>query len=307
MVRTYQVCGNPFGLAAYEAFFPGQPEESYLRKSEVSIGGTGVSIQGKARSAILNQVNNIASLIGTNLVAGAFFVALFHPFRNRRTFMFKWCILLMWAFAVLGMALYPNTGVVSENQMHVLFIPLFVGYGMAFLFVLWNRMELGQPLLRVIFICVMLIICAIPMMLSLLASKNTRIQWPPYIPPYISILGSWFDEQEVICSDMPWAVAWYSQRKSLLMPETLKAFNRIHDYNQTVQPVVGLYLTPVSGNSALFGDIYNGIYKEWQGLYMRPPVTKGFSLPAFTPLPIEGQCLIFADRDRWNQAPRPSK
>ncbi|CAN5590448.1 hypothetical protein BH09VER1_BH09VER1_40940 [soil metagenome] len=306
MVRTYQVCGNPFGLAVYEAFFPEQPDQGYLRKSEISIGGSGVSIQGKARSSILNQVNGIAGLIGTNLVAGAFFLALFHPFRNRRTFMFKWCILLMWIFAVLGMALYPNTGTISENQFHVLFIPLFVGYGMAFLFVLWNRMELGQPLLRVIFIGVMLAVCAIPMLLSLLASKNSRVQWPPYVPPVISMLHGWFGNDEVVCSDMPWAVAWYAQRKSLLMPDSVRAFNRIHDYNQTVQPVVGLFITPITGNAALFSDIYNGVNKEWAGLLMRPPITKGFPLPAFAALPIEGQCLIFADRERWKEPPRDS-
>ena len=220
--------------------------------------------------------------------------------------MFKWCILLMWLFAVIGMALFQPNGFVSENQFHVLFIPLFAGYGLAFLFVLWNRLELGSPLFRVVFISILMFVCAIPMMLRLFAGENTRIQWPPYVPPFIGILGDWFDEDEVICSDMPWAVSWYAQRSSLLLPDTIRAFNRLHDYSQTAQPIRGLYLTPITGNQRLFADIYKGNYKEWALLITRPPQLKGFPLTAFTPLPIEGECIIFADRDRWSK-PRNSE
>jgi hypothetical protein len=303
MVRNVQVCGNPFGLAVYGAFYNAKPEDTFLRAMEVSPKGSGSSLKGKARSSIISQAQQISSFLGLNAAAGAFFLALFHPFRSRKTFVFKWCILAMWVSAVLGMAFYQPFGEVSENQFHVLFIPLFVGYGIAFLFVLWNRLELGSPLLRVVFISVLLFICAVPLLLRLLTGDNLRIQWPPYVPPLIAVLGDWFDEDEVICSDMPWAVAWYAQRKSLLLPETVTSFNEIHDYGQTVQPICGLYLTPVTGNQRLFADIYKGAYKEWALLITRPPQLKGFPFSAFTPLPIEGECIIYADRDRWS-APR---
>ena len=306
LVRNFQVSGNPFGLAVYEAFYPGQPEETYLRANTVRLGGSGISLQGKARAGIMEQTEKIAAFLGLNVAAGAFFLALFHPFRSRKTFMFKWCILLMWVCAVLGMAFYRATGPVSENQLHVLFIPLFVGYGMAFLFVLWGRLEIGTPLFRIIFISAVIFLTAIPMMLKLFGGDNNRIQWPPYVPPLIGVLGDWFTEDEIICSDMPWAVSWYAQRKSLLLPTTVSEFNRIHDYGLTTQPIRGLYLTPVTGNKRLFADIYKGAYKEWALLITRPPQLKGFPLAAFTPLPIEGECIIYADRDRWSQ-PRTSQ
>lgn len=309
MVRNYQVCGNPLGLAVYDAFYPGAAENTYARKLEVNIGGSGTSLQGKARSGIITQVEQISSFLGLNLVAGAFFVALFHPFRSRKTLMFKWCILLMWVCAVVGMSLFQPEGPVSANQLHVVFIPLFVGFGMAFLFVLWNRLELGSPLLRIVFICVMLFLCAIPLGLRLFAGDGQRIQWPPYVPPFIGILGDWFNEDEVICSDMPWAVAWYAQRKSLLMPESIRAFNTMHDYGVTKQPLRGLYLTPVTGNERFMGDIMKGRLKEWAPIYLawaglfkgQKPQLSGFPFASFQPLPIEGECIIFADRDRWNQ------
>lgn len=306
MVRNFQVCGNPLGLSIYDAFYNASPEETFLRSAEISVAGSGTSLQGKFRVNIVRQIEGIFGMIGMNLIAGAFFLALFHPFRNRKTFVFKWCVLLMWVFATLGMTLFQPNGVVSENQFHVLFIPLFAGYGLAFLFVLWNRLEFGSPFFRVVFISALMFVCAIPMMLRIFGNDPSRIQWPPYVPPFIGILGDWFDENEVICSDMPWAVSWYAQRSSLLLPDTIRAFNRLHDYSQTAQPIRGLYLTPVTGNQRLFADIYKGNYKEWALLITRPPQLKGFPLTAFTPLPIEGECIIYADRDRWSK-PRSSE
>ncbi|HEY5704894.1 MAG TPA: hypothetical protein VIS96_04905 [Terrimicrobiaceae bacterium] len=305
LVRNYQVCGNPFGIASYGAFFNADPEQSFLRGSEINTEASGTSLQGKARVRLSQQVEMIFGYLGMNFVAAAFFLALFHPFRNQRTQSFKWCVLLMWTFAVLGMSLYHPSGIVSENQFHVLFIPLFIGYGMAFLFVLWNRLDLRSALLRTIFICALFFVCAIPMLLTLLAGQKSPINWPPYVPPYIAIMRDWFKEDEMICSDMPWATAWYAQRSSLLLPESIRSFNLMHDYRHTVQPIRGLYLTPLTGDQPLFSGIYKGVYKEWATLITRPPQVRGFPLPAFAALPIDGQCIIFSDHPRWNQ-PRAS-
>ena len=179
---------------------------------------------------------------------GLFFPALFHPFRNGTTQAFKWCLLLMWLLAVLGMALFHPTGVVSENQLHVLFVPLFAGYGMALLFILWNRLDLGSQLLRKIFVSALLFACAVPMLLTLFAGQKSRINWPPYVPPYIGIMRDWFQKDEIICSDMPWAIAGYAQRTSLLLPDSVRTFNRMHDYGETLQLIRGLYLTPITGD-----------------------------------------------------------
>jgi hypothetical protein len=177
---------------------------------------------------------------------------------------------------------------------------------MAYLFVLWNRLDLRGALLRKIFVSGLLFVCAIPMLLTLFAGQKNPINWPPYVPPYIAIIRDWFDEDEMICSDMPWAIAWYAQRSSLLLPESIRAFNLIHDYHRTSQPIRGLYLTPVTGDQPLFSGIYKGAYEEWAALITRPPQLRGFPLTAFVPLPIDGQCILFSDRARWNQ-PRTAK
>jgi hypothetical protein len=55
--------------------------------------------------------------------------------------------------------------------------------------------------------------------------------------------------------------------------------------------------------------IMKGPYRDWSSLYLawagmfkgQKPQLTGFPLGAVTPLPIEGECIIFADRDRWSQ------
>ena len=155
--------------------------------------------------------------------------------------------------------------------------------------------------MRSVYIGVLVLLCALPMLTTLLAGKNIAIQWPPYVPPFIAVLGEWYGKDEAIATDMPWATAWYAQRKSLLLPKTIKDFNRISDFRVLGAPISGLYLTPVTGNLALFSHIYKGPYTDWVFMITRPPNVQGFSLPVYTPLPIDGECILFADRDRWSR------
>lgn len=302
MARNYSVCGNPFGLAIYDAVGgTGSPEDGYLRVLDNAPPLASASVMSKVKNGVRSQLEGIFSFLGMNLAAGAFFLALLHPFRSHVTSLFRWCVLLMWLGAVIGMGAFGLNGVISSNQMHVLFIPVFVFYGLAFLMVLWSRWDLTFPVLRLIYISLIVALCAIPMLATLVAGRGSPINWPPYVPPFIGILGDWFGENEVIASDMPWAVAWYAQRKSLLLPDSVKSFNNINDYRRVGVPISGLYLTPVTGNLRLFSDIYKGAYKEWALLITRPPRVEGFALPYYTALPIEGECIIFADRDRWSK------
>lgn len=301
LVRNYSVCGNPFGLSIYSAVAGGgTPESGYLRSMDDAPAVGGAGIMSKVRNGVFDQIGEMFSFLGMNLAAGAFFVALLHPFRSRVVSQFRWCVVLMWVAAVIGMSAFGVSGAVSSNQLHVLFLPLFILFGLAFLLVLWSRWELGYPILRLLFLSALVFLCALPM-LSQLLSRAGGIQWPPYVPPFIGIFGDWFGEKEIIASDMPWAVAWYAQRKSVLLPQSVKDFNRLNDYRTLGEPVSGLYLTPITGNLPLFSDIYKGAYREWALLITRPPRVDGFALPFYTALPIEGECIIFADRDRWSK------
>ncbi len=109
------------------------------------------------------------------------------------------------------------TGIVSTMQLHVVFIPLMAFYGLAFLLVLWNRLGFQHAFFRIAF-NVAIVVRRPFHALTLFAGQSRMINWPPYVPPYIAQLGTWYDDNEALCADMPWAVAWYANRRCLLLP-----------------------------------------------------------------------------------------
>ncbi len=230
-------------------------------------------------------------------------MALLHLFKRRETATFRWCVLMMWLFAVFGMSVFGLDGVLLEaNNLHVLFIPLMTFYGLAYVLVLWTRLEINVKLVRYAFIAFLFLISALPFLVtfvSLVGSPKAQVQWPPYVPPYIAILGTWTTEKEMIMTDMPWAVAWYADRLSLWLPTTVKDYTELNDYDKLKGRIVGLYLTPVSGNLPFLQEVVNGEYKEWQPFITRNVNLKNFPLHAATPLPIDRGCIFYADRDRW--------
>jgi hypothetical protein len=302
LARNYSVSGSPLGIAGYELVAPVNSGESgYLRSISGPPPFSGINPLHRLKNALFLHTEDLFSFLGMNLAAAMFFVSLIHRFRSKNTAMFRWCILLMWLGAFAAMAFCGVQGNVSRNQFHVLFLPIFVFYGLAFLMVLYTRLEVQLPAIRIAFLSLVVFLCSLPLLATLLAGQGVAIQWPPYVPPFIAILSDWFEEKEVIASDMPWAVAWYANRPSILLPQTIKDFNKLSDYRVLGSAIHGIYLTPVTGNQRLFGDIYKGAYTDWVFLITRPPNVQGFPLQFFTPLPIDGECIIFADRDRWSR------
>jgi hypothetical protein len=298
IVRDYLVSGHPFGIALY----PLGQDMTLVRSLEPDFSDLFYGFKMKVRLGIVDQMGSLFGYLGLNLAALAFFGALFHPFKRPAAARFRWCILAMWVAAVIGMAAYgPITSGVSENQLHAVFIPLMAIYGLAFLLVLWNRLGFQHSLARLVINSALIFLAAIPMLLTLFAGQGRSINWPPYIPPYIAILGDWYTPKEALCSDMPWAVAWYANRKCLLLPDTPKTMVEISDYDVIGAPICGLYLTPITGNARFLDDIAFGEYKQWGGLILRQPQSlKSFPLNVARPLPVDGKVILYSDRDRWS-------
>jgi hypothetical protein len=299
LVRNYLVCGNPLGLGIYSILDGTTASElAFMSNLQPDLTALG-AVRAKLRGGFLNQFENIFTYLGYGLAAAAFFFALLHVFKRPATNLLRWALAAMWLAAVGGMTVFAPRGAVSANQLHVLFLPLFTAYGLAFLLVLWNRMDLRFPPARLAFLSLVFAVTALPMAVNLLTQSPSRVHWPPYIPPFINTVSQWMEPREVLCSDMPWATAWYGGRISLLLPATVRQFITIHDYKYLGGPVNGLYLTPVSGNRPFLSQIAKGEYREWATFIMRTADLSRFPLQFFTPLPIDNECVFYSDRDRW--------
>jgi hypothetical protein len=195
---------------------------------------------------------------------------------------------------------------VAANQLHLIFIPLMTCYGLAYLLMQWNRLDIGIPFARAGFLALLYFLCALSMIFRTLSPVKILVHWPPYFPAAISVLHDWMKPAEVTASDMPWAIAWYANRRSLWVPDTPKNLLELSDYNVLGAPINGLYLTPISGTENKFRDIVKGEYHDWAGILERVGVPDQFPLNWKTlALGLENECIFFSDQDRGHASPPP--
>src|ERR1700719_695563 len=305
LIRTLVVCGNPGGVALYSIFTGvGHTEWGWMRQMNFD-PGTGLlgSFRDKITSGLTTQTAHLFEYFGLSVVALMFFVSLLYPFKRTETAAMRWMILAMWGGAVLGMCLYGinEEESVAANQLHLIFIPLMTCYGLAYLLVQWNRLAVSIPFARTGFLALLYLLCTLPMIFATpwLSPPKPFVRWPPYMPGLIGVLNDWMRPEEITASDMPWAVAWYANRRSLWLPETIRVFSDLGDYQTLGGPVNGLYLTPVSGTDNTFRDIVKGEYKDWAQVIQRTQILEKFPVKWSTvALGLDNECIFLSDHNR---------
>ncbi|HUE40586.1 MAG TPA: glycosyltransferase family 39 protein [Chthoniobacterales bacterium] len=305
LIRTLVVCGNPGGVAIYSIFNGiGHSEWGWMRQMTFD-PGTGLlgSFRDKVAVGLTAQTAHLFEYFGLSVVALMFFVSLLYPFKKTETATVRWIVLAMWGGAVLGMCLYGinDEEGVAANQLHLIFVPIMTSYGLAYLLVHWNRLAISIPFARAGFLTVLYFLCALPMIFATpwLSPPKPFVRWPPYMPPLIGVLNDWMKPEEVTASDMPWAVAWYANRRSLWLPDTIRVFGELGDYQTLGGPVNGLYLTPISGTDNKFRDIVKGEYKDWAPVIQRTQLLEKFPLKWNTvALGLDHECIFLSDHNR---------
>jgi hypothetical protein len=303
LARNYFVSGNPFGTAPITLlqFILGE-EHFLMRSSSLQLSGVNLaSFRVKSITQLTNQAGRIFQFLGYSIPAAGFFFSVLHGFRRNETAAGKWALLLIWLFTTLGTALLGfQESALDPSNMHVLFVPFFCAYGIAFLLVLWSRLELPMPMLRIAFIVLLFLFSGFPLISRLTAPLNMRVQWPPYVPSMISVLNRWTTPEEIIASDMPWAVGWYADRRSVWLPLKPAIFAEMHDYNRLNGRLIGIYLTPITGHQPFTKEIIHGSYKDWAAFILRTPNLRGFPVEKMLPIN-DGELVFYADRERWTE------
>jgi 4-amino-4-deoxy-L-arabinose transferase-like glycosyltransferase len=303
VVRDYRVTGTPFGISPFAcANGIGMSESAWMRDPQPDMSRLNFSdFRRRAQSEFSFQLGSLFALLGGVMVAPVYFVSLLHPFKRGETERFKWALALMWFFAFAGSVLIgSDKKILSPNQIQILFGPLMISYGLAFIFVCWGRLHIEGAILRTLLVAVLLIITGLPTLFGFI-SGNPPFQFPPYLPPFMQLFAEWTQPNEIIVSDMPWAVAWYSDRESVWLPAKMKTISDYYDLRTLGKPVAGVYVTPVSRDVALSATTGSGGYREWLGLLL-PDLKALGSFPFQSLLPVaDSQCFFFSDRPRWEK------
>lgn len=295
IVRNMAVSGSPLGLAPLTCLIdsPAFPENAFERTllPDISANTIIVSLKLKMASRLKEIYMSELPAMGGGLLMPFFLASFFFRFKSRAVRNLRWGIFVgLFGILVLACAFDDST----TRLLHIIW-PFAVLYGLAFFFLLLDRMELQLDLFKVALTSLFVFFCIVPLILSLMPPRK-GIPYPPYYRPIITHVSGMLEPDELLCTDMPWATAWYGNRTSLELPMTLDNFYEIND---TTQLVKGLYITTVTRNKAYVKDLVDGPYKEWFPIF-EGRLPSGF--PLNFGLPVSGRDQVFfSDRERWDE------
>jgi len=299
MLWNFEHTGNLFGTSVFGVFesYTDTPGSRVMRTYDPGMETLpDMQVARKMWRVATLHVQNFWGYIGGNLAVPLFLLSFLCPFRNPEAARLRWGILMMWIGAGLGMTILGTPrGALDPNQLHVLFVPMATAFGLTLLTVLWEQVPLAQnpfSLWRNAHLIAAVALSAVPLLAELPARtlegarfRNRVIEWPPYDPAAITFLKDRTREDELIFSDIPWAVAWYADRHAVWLPTGPDQVEEIAAaWEADGGRVAGIYLTPKSLNGRLADDVMNGDFREWSRVMMRGQVMR-FGMDLFETVP----------------------
>ncbi len=311
LVRNWQICGNPFGTAPYSLVQEtSQFTDNWLERStETSISRIKADdLVRKFFVGLSDIVRAELPQLGGTWLTAFFLAGLLVPFVQRERSRFRWFTLACLLALVLTQPLirtHLSTDIprVNSENLLVLLAPLVFVFGGALVVLLVFSLDLPSPpeAWRTLVLGGVIAVLWLPLLVTFGPPRTYPIAYPPYYPPSIQRISHWFEPGEVIMSDMPWAVAWYGDRQSMLLTSSPdQEFVEISDW---LKPVSGLFITRLTiDQKFLSGWVLNA--RKWGRFIIeiltKGDVPKGFPLraaPSFlTTFPDH---ILLADKDRW--------
>jgi hypothetical protein len=137
-------------------------------------------------------------------------------------------------------------------------------------------------------------------MIFALTPSPRPLVYPPYYPPEIQQTANWMKPDELMMSDVPWAVAWYGQHQCIWLTLDAQAdFFAVNDY---LKPVQALYLTPLTMDGKFVSDWVQTQDSSW-GSFIVDAAIKNIFPPGFplryAPTGFLPDRLFLTDRERW--------
>ena len=303
LIRNMSLTGHPFGFAWVEIFADNgtMPGESIWRVFGDD-PGKAYGLKALMRAITLGVATlstNLTYFLGGVIVPALFIAGLLHTFRRSHCQWSRWFWLAAFLLVFLANAPLVKLRAIEEAahlNLLVVFLPVLTGFGVAFLFVLINRLQLASPMLAIPVIALVCVLQLIPLGVRLVQREAPPFAYPPYFPPVYILVGSWLDETEIQAMDVPWAGAWYSNRNTIWLPLKRTDFFALNDFTVKISSML---LTPYSSNSRLYSEINQGEFKDWASLIRRSDFRE-LPLPQVTVLPPNKDDFIyFSDRVRW--------
>ncbi|HSY20092.1 MAG TPA: glycosyltransferase family 39 protein [Candidatus Acidoferrales bacterium] len=269
LFRNLSVSGTLFGTAGYAVAeetsgFPG----SYFMQSLTPdmtaaywLRPYGHKLLGNLDTILQGDIFHLAGgWLGILFFAGLL-LGLRNPAARRLRYFTMMCLFVLIIVQALGRtglsSILPE---INTENLLVLLTPLVVIFGAGFLLVLIDQMNLPSAAMRP---ATMLLVAVMSWwaLASTLILKVPTTTYPPYYPPDIQRMAGWMQPDELMMSDVPWAVAWYGDRQCSWT--TINSTYEFFQLNDHVKPVHGLYLSINTVDSKILSECLNGGVGNW--------------------------------------------
>jgi len=314
VIRNLAVSGTPFGTAGFAAAetTPLFPQFQLERSVHPDFRNLHLLMPYLHKLVANSQgiLTNDLTRLGGSWATLLFWAGLLLSFRSIAARRLRYFLLLCLGTFIVVQALgqtqlsAESPEVNSENLL-VLLAPLVFIYGVSFFFTLLEQMVLPAFQLRYAITAAFVMLSCLPMIVALLPPKTDPVVYPPYYPPDIQKVSGWMNENELMMSDVPWAVAWYGQRQCVWL--TLDWQDEFSAIDKNMKPIQALYLTPQTMDGKFVSEWMEGSERSWGSFLLqtlddkRVPVNFPLTRAPTGFLP---ERLFLTDRERWKPAPQ---
>ncbi len=308
IVRNLAVSGTFFGTAGYAVVegtfaFPGSHLMQSLNPDMTSAYWV-LPYKTKLLENLRYLMQDEMLRLGGGWMGILFLAGLLLGLRNvaarRLRYFTMLCLGVFLVVAALGRtqltALSPEMN--TENPL-VLLTPLVVIFGVAFFLTLLNQMNIPALPMRYGVIGLVAVLACSQFIMTLLPPKTTPSVYPPYYPPEIQKFSEWMRPDEMIMSDMPWAVAWYGHHQCVWT--SINSQYEFFTFNDYIKAIRALYLTRSTLDAKLCSECLSGSPDSWENFVLQTVV--GRQVPPQFPLKTAPYGLIsglfLTDHQRW--------
>ncbi len=293
LVRNFQLTHNPFfTLSQYEVSmqsgsYPGfslyrmavEPPSPFLFPF-THIANMGRKLLGMS-SLLYSQILSLPGL----MITPFFLVGMFRGF-GRRANRLRWCLYGMTAATALSTLLLHGA-----TEILVPFLPVVIIFAAAFMLETLARTEI-HPFYQNALAGLLVLLAAVPLLLTL--TLGGRPETNP-ARPSLADLESFIPRDQVIVSDIPWAVAWYANRVSVWIPQTSTDLRRVDARGHKLNFI---YLSSMLRTYPADEGVAN-----WQQLYYQGKGLGGYKLVKVYPEQME----LFARESMVRVETRPAR
>ena len=312
VIRNYAVSGTPFGTAGFAivegtGLFPRfqlersvHPDLTHALWLKLYV----TKLLGNAHDILVNELPRL----GGSWASILFLAGLLLGFRGmavrRMRYFLLMCLGTFIVVQALGQTQLSNESpAVNSEDLLVLLVPLVFCYGVSFFFTFLEQMKLPVLQLRYAVIAVFAALSCLPMIFTLVSPKASPVVYPPYYPPDIQNTAGWMKENELMMSDVPWAVAWYGRHQCVWL--TLNVQDDFFAINDYLKPVQALYLTPGTMDGKFVSELLRSGEHSWGSFIalgvLQNQIPQGFPLRN-APTGFLPDRLFLTDRERWKTA-----